>query len=59
MMISRFCKMLPPFFMVWVLGTFLLFVGGCDRETQEKTPQEIEKSRLEHGRAAQRELSDG
>lgn len=59
MMISRFCKMLQRFFMVWVLGTLLLFVGGCDRETQEKTPQEIEKSRLEHGRDAQRELSDG
>ncbi len=58
-MISCFCQTLQLFLTVCVVGALLMFVGGCDRETQEKTPQEIEKSRLEHGRAAQRELNDG
>ncbi len=41
------------------LCPFVMTFTGCGSTPQPKTPQEIEKSRLEHGRAAQRELSDG
>ena len=41
---------------VSLLGGVLI---GCSSKPVEKSPEEIEKNRIEHSKRAQRELQDG